>query len=69
VILGVLNGSPKGLSDDRIVAHVRRFHGEHSESSIRSRRAELVALNLVKWNGKHTVMPSGRKARLWVRVK
>lgn len=36
-----------------------------SESGIRSRRAELVALGLVKDSGLRVVLASGRKAIVW----
>ena len=35
------------------------------ESSIRSRRSELVTLGKVEWTGEWFIMPSGRRARVW----
>ena len=37
-----------------------------SDSGIRSRRAELVALGLVKDSGERALTPSGRQAIVWV---
>lgn len=39
-----------------------------SESGIRSRRAELVGRGIVRDSGARQVLPSGRRAIVWVRV-
>ncbi len=56
-----------GMSDQLLVDSIRVLYGTGfaSESGIRSRRAELVALGLVKDTGIRVRTASGRKAIVW----
>lgn len=61
----------KHLTDDQLQAHYRRMVSQGdapraSESGIRSRRAELVALGKLQDSGERVKLDSGRNAILWM---
>lgn len=58
------------MTDEQLLTHYRRLHfqGEApfaSDSGIRSRRAELVALGKLEDSGDREKMRSGRNAIVW----
>lgn len=58
------------MSDERLCHFYEVFQEAwglppQSASGIRSRRAELVRLGLVQFNGDKALMKSGRMARVW----
>jgi hypothetical protein len=52
-------------TDEGILAHL---HRPLSPSGCRSRRAELVALGLVRFSGRFGVTAAGNRARIWQAV-
>lgn len=57
--------SPK--CDEELIAAARHAKVEQSDSGLRSRRAELVALHLVRDSGKERRTASGRRTIVWER--
>ena len=57
--------SPK--CDDELIAAARHANIRQSDSSLRSRRAELVALHLVRASGQTRTTASGRRTTVWMR--
>lgn len=55
----------EGVDDGKLV---KLYNGSipQSPSGLRTRRAELVKAGLVQDSGRFIVMPSGRKAIIWV---
>lgn len=65
--LHILKALVRPGTDLDILGRYRNLKGAPmaSESGIRSRRAELVALGLVKDSGARQKLPSGRNAIVW----
>jgi hypothetical protein len=52
---------------ERVRASLSPFRG-YSEAGIRSRRADLVKLNLVRDTGRDVILPTGRPSNVWEAV-
>lgn len=63
----ILKALRSPMSDQSLVNMIQHIHGRTfaSESGIRSRRAELVELGLVKDTGVRVRLASGRAAIIW----
>lgn len=63
----ILKALKRGLTDNDLLVAYRNLRKAPmaSDSGIRSRRAELVALELVEDTGKRVKLPSGRHAIVW----
>jgi hypothetical protein len=62
----MLSAWPTGLTDEQVRDQFDRFGWPHqSQSSLRSRRAELVAAGLVRATGETRPTRSGRQAQVW----
>jgi hypothetical protein len=68
MVLALLN-THGPMHDQQILFKYREGYFEMiSESGLRSRRAELVAKNLVQDSGQRITLPSGRKSIVWEAV-
>lgn len=56
------------MTDEALIVWVFRMGHKASDSSVRSRRAELVAAGKVRDSGQRATTTSGRKAIVWERV-
>ena len=72
-ILQILNG--RGMHDENMIAQYRMWqelgsdlYPQATDQSIRSRRAELVKLGLVKACPMKEKMSTGRLATVWIRA-
>jgi hypothetical protein len=63
----ILKALKRGLTDNDLLVAYRNLRKapQASDSGIRSRRAELVAQELVADTGKRVKLPSGRNAIVW----
>jgi hypothetical protein len=72
-ILAILRQTPDGMTDEALIAeHVSRVRGHGalagkpmSVSGVRSRRAELVDMGLVRDSGRRSTTVAGRKTIIW----
>lgn len=64
-VLSVLRVEP--MTDEMLV-HIVNYRTLMSPSGIRTRRAELVALGLVRDSGERAILKTGRKAIVWEAV-
>lgn len=54
------------MTDEELVNMWRVYQlGKISESCIRSRRADLVKMNMVEYTGEKRVISTGRDAQIW----
>ena len=67
----VLRALKKARNDSEMIEAYNNIKGapKHSESGLRSRRAELVKQGKVIDTGKFVWMPSGRKSIVWKEAK
>lgn len=65
-ILDVLHDITLG-TDEQIYRAYKKQYGKETptEQSIRSRRAQLVKQQKVRWTGEHGTSGTGRRSRLW----
>lgn len=63
VVLNALRGKP--MDDTELVVYIHDMRPQYSASGIRTRRSELVELNLVRDSGLRQKLLSGRMAIIW----
>lgn len=68
-ILRLMREHPAGMTDDQMFdvwsEESDAAYPPISPSGLRSRRSELTRRGLIVWSGEKTVLPSGRRARIW----